>query len=272
MTCCIHRPVSDDHTPPPATAPASADVLPAAAPSQTARAQLGLRALILDGELAPGQRIAELQLVERLGVSRTPVRSALLKLADEGLLEALPNGGHAVKAFSEDDIHDAIEVRGTLEGLAARLAAERGAPPALLTEARRLLAGIDALLAAPTLDAEAFGGYVAANGRFHELLAAMAASPTLQRQLDRAKQLPFASPNAFVMARADGAAARDMLVVAQQQHRALLEAIARREGARAEALAREHARIARQNLREVLQGRAGRHPVDGLLGAGTARG
>ena len=94
-----------------------------AEPSQTARVQLRLRELILGGELKPGARIAELTLVERLGASRTPIRMALVRLQEEGLLEALPHGGFAVKDFSEADIHDAIELRGTLEGLAARHAA-----------------------------------------------------------------------------------------------------------------------------------------------------
>ena len=94
--------------------------------SQTVKAQLRLRELIVGGVLKPGQRIAELALVERIGVSRTPIRMALVRLQEEGLLEALPSGGFMVKDFSEEDIRDAIELRGTLEGLAARLAAERG--------------------------------------------------------------------------------------------------------------------------------------------------
>ena len=66
--------------------------------SQTVRAQGRLRELIVSGELAPGARIPELALVERLGVSRTPVRAALLRLQEEGLLEALPGGGFEVMA------------------------------------------------------------------------------------------------------------------------------------------------------------------------------
>ncbi|GAP36697.1 GntR family transcriptional regulator [Piscinibacter sakaiensis] len=248
-------PLRDDPLPQPPGPPPPLSAR--SAPSQTVRAQLGLRALILDGVLAPGQRIAELQLVERLGVSRTPVRGALMKLAEEGLVEPLPNGGHAVKAFEDTEIHDAIEVRGTLEGLAARLAAERGVPATRLAEARQGLAAIDALLAAPTLDADGFGRYVALNTAFHDQLAAMAGSAVVRRQLERAKTAPFASPDAFVLVRSEGPGARDVLVVAQAQHRALLEAIARREGARAEAVAREHARLAQQNLRLVLQGRGG---------------
>jgi GntR family transcriptional regulator of vanillate catabolism len=94
--------------------------------SQTVKALLSLRDLILTGELKAGDRISELAVVERLGVSRTPIRMALVRLEEEGLLELIPSGGFAVKAFSERDICDAIEIRGTLEGLCARLAAERG--------------------------------------------------------------------------------------------------------------------------------------------------
>jgi GntR family transcriptional regulator of vanillate catabolism len=221
--------------------------------SQTVKAQLRLRQLIVGGELRPAQRIAELALVERLGVSRTPIRAALVRLQEEGLLDALPGGGFVVKGFSEDDIHDALELRGTLEGLAARLAAERGASAVLVAEARDCLERIDELLAAPELSDASFSGYVEHNGRLHDLLAEMSGSALVRRQLERVKTLPFASPNGFVFATALSPRSRDSLVVTQAQHRAVIDAIVRREGARAEALMREHARSAHQNLVEALQ-------------------
>jgi GntR family transcriptional regulator, vanillate catabolism transcriptional regulator len=89
--------------------------------SQTVRAQLALRDMILSGQLRSGERISELQAVDITGVSRTPVRLALVRLEDEGLLQAIPSGGFMVKAFSERDILDSIELRGTMEGLAALL-------------------------------------------------------------------------------------------------------------------------------------------------------
>ena len=235
---------------------AAADLVETEAPpatSQTVKAQLALRELILGGELKAGARIAELWLVERLKVSRTPVRLALVKLAEEGLLDALPSGGYAVKDFSEADIHDAIELRGTMEGLAARLAAERGVSPVLITEARECLDRIDAALASAALSDETFAVYVEQNARFHTLLSEMAGSELVSRQLEKTKALPFASPNGFVMAQAVGPHARDVLVVAQEQHRLVIEAIVQREGARAEALMREHARIARRNLQQALR-------------------
>ena len=74
--------------------------------SQTVRAQLALRDMILSGRLRPGERISELQAVDITGVSRTPVRLALVRLEDEGLLQAIPSGGFMVKAFTERDILD----------------------------------------------------------------------------------------------------------------------------------------------------------------------
>jgi GntR family transcriptional regulator, vanillate catabolism transcriptional regulator len=236
--------------------------------SQTIRAQLGLRELILDGGLVAGERLTELSLVDRLGVSRTPVRAALLALQQEGLLESLAGGGIVVKAFNEADIHDAIEVRGTLEGLAVRWAAERGVAPSLLARAAELLARIDGLLARRSFNDAAFNGYVDENARFHELLAEMADSEVLHRQITRACAQPFASPSAFVMTQRTGTQARDRLVLAQDQHHAALEAVSRREGARAEALMREHARIAHRNLGEAL---ASRHGLAGVRGAGLIR-
>jgi GntR family transcriptional regulator of vanillate catabolism len=221
--------------------------------SQAVKAQLRLREMILAGELAAGARIAELAIVERLGVSRTPIRAALMRLEQEGLLESLPNGGYAVRTFSERDVSDAIELRGTVEGLAARLAAERGASPDSLREASACLQQIDEVLSRPALDDDAFLGYVTLNRTFHDLLSEMAGSGVIVRELERVMRLPFASPSGFVVLQSNSPQARDMLIVAQDQHRQVLDAIERREGSRAEAIMREHSRIAQRNLREAMQ-------------------
>src|SRR5689334_3914754 len=93
--------------------------------SQLGRTVLRLRELILKGEFGPRERISEHPLSARLGVSRTPIRLALERLAHEGLLEPYPTGGFIVRQFTLDDIWDGIEIRSLLEGGAARLAAER---------------------------------------------------------------------------------------------------------------------------------------------------
>ena len=69
------------------------------------------RDLLLSGGFPPGTRMSELPLVERLGVSRTPLRLALATLQHEGLLENLKGGGYAVREFTMDEIRDAIELR-----------------------------------------------------------------------------------------------------------------------------------------------------------------
>ena len=245
----------------------SATAVTGGSESAQVRAQLQLRELILSGELPGGGRIAELAIVERLGVSRTPIRAALMRLEQEGLLEALANGGYAVKTFTERDISDAIELRGTMEGLLARLAAERGAPPVVLGEARKCLEDIDAFLSAPTLSETAFSSYVALNERFHALLREMAGSAVISGQLDRVMRLPFASPSAFVVEQAESAQARDMLVVAQDQHWQVLEAIEQGEGSRAEGVMREHSRIAQRNLRQAVRS----HNVQALPGVRLIR-
>jgi GntR family transcriptional regulator of vanillate catabolism len=209
--------------------------------------------MILAAELPAGARIAELTLVDKLGVSRTPIRTALMKLEQEGLLEALANGGYAVRTFTEQDVSDAIELRGTLEGLAARLAAERGCEEVLLVRARACLGHIDQLLAADRLNEEAFSTYVTQNEKFHALLQDMAASQVLRREWERVVGLPFASPSGFVVSQAHSPQARDMLIVAQDQHHQVLQAIERREGARAEAIMREHSRLAQRNLSNAMR-------------------
>jgi GntR family transcriptional regulator of vanillate catabolism len=221
--------------------------------SQAVKVQLKLREMIFSGELQAGARLTELALVERLGVSRTPIRAALIRLEQEGLLQPWPSGGFAVRTFSETDVADAIELRGTLEGLAARVAAERGVVDEVLAQAKQCLDGIDQLLQALTLNDEAFSRYVRLNAQFHGLLGQLSGSAMLQRELERVGSLPFASPSGFVVAQANSAQARDMLVVAQDQHRQVLDAVERREGARAEAIMREHSRLAQRNLRDAVR-------------------
>jgi len=84
-----------------------------------------LRQAILEGKLEPGQRLMEVQLAEQLGVSRTPVREAIRKLELEGLVIMLPRKGAYVANVSLKDIIDVLEIRASLEGLAASLATER---------------------------------------------------------------------------------------------------------------------------------------------------
>ena len=84
-----------------------------------------LRQAILKGELAPGERLMEIQLAEKLGVSRTPIREAIRKLELEGLVLMIPRKGAEVAKISEKSLKDVLEVRRSLEELAIELACQR---------------------------------------------------------------------------------------------------------------------------------------------------
>lgn len=81
-----------------------------------------LRQAILRGELEPGERLMEITLANKLGVSRTPIREAIRKLELEGLVKMIPRKGAIVASISEKDMRDVLEVRVTLEELAVTLA------------------------------------------------------------------------------------------------------------------------------------------------------
>lgn len=221
--------------------------------SQTLKAVVGLRDMILNGELKPGTRVSELLLVERLQVSRTPAAKALTQLRHDGLLESLPSGGFVVATFSSLDIVNGIELRGTLEGLAARLAAERGAPPTILAQMQDCVEGLDSFLRSFQPDSSASDEYAGWNDQFHNLLVQSCQSTIIQRSLQRLMSLPFLEPNASVsrplVASRISVSDPDHFLMANQQHRSIIEAIQNREGTRAAALTLEHARSALKILR-----------------------
>jgi GntR family transcriptional regulator, vanillate catabolism transcriptional regulator len=215
------------------------------------KATLGVRELVLDGELSPGDRVPEIALAQRLGVSRTPLRIALTTLAHEGLLESLRGGGFVVRSFTRADIADAIELRGVLEGLAARLAAERLRSHADAARLAETTARLDEVV--DDLSPESLTRYVELNDGYHRELVTLAGSEVIERAIANVVVLPFASPGAFVASQAVLPRSREILVVAQHQHRALLDTVRAGQGARAEEIAREHARLALQNLDLVLE-------------------
>lgn len=219
--------------------------------THTKRAMFTLRQQIVDGELPGGTRLYEVALAEKLQISRTPVREAMSRLAEEGLLDRANGGGFVVRSFTFQDVVDAIELRGILEGTLARLTAERGADPDRLAQIAATADKLDTCFGADGM--VDFDAYAELNDVFHEQLSALCPSDILRRELERTKSLPFASPSAFLPERMDVATLAKTLAVAQHQHKALLAAIEAREGTRAESICREHARIARSNLEYVLK-------------------
>ncbi len=219
--------------------------------THTTRALMELREKILSGDYPGGTRLFEVPLAETLQISRTPVREVMSRLAEEGLLDRLPNGGFVVRSFTYADAVDAIELRGVLEGTAMRLAAERGISQEGLDRLHGLLGKLDGCFSSTLgeVDLESYSGL---NAEFHDLVVELSGSTVIRREIERATRLPFASPSAFLSGRAHVAVFRQSLHIAQDQHRSIVSAIAAREGARAEFLGREHARIARRNLEYAL--------------------
>lgn len=216
--------------------------------SQSVAAELGLRELILQGRLRAGDRLVETDLVRQLGASRTPVRAALARLEAEGLLVSWSGGGYAVASFSASDVADAIEVRGTLEGMAARLAAENGLTRRIRTQLYDSVAELDEVVEALDGSDAPFLRYVELNERFHAALIDASDNRMLRAALDRVVALPFASPSAFVRAQGHLPETLRVVTLAQRQHHDILDAIESGDTARAETVGREHARMAKRNL------------------------
>jgi GntR family transcriptional regulator of vanillate catabolism len=215
-----------------------------------------LRELILRGEFAPGQHLAEQQLAERLGASRTPVRAALGMLEQEGLINVSDTGKYLVRQFTPREIADAIAVRGHLEGMAARLVAEHGVSRQLQHDLEACLAQGDRLLAASELDIDAYAGYAAMNDRFHALVLEASGNRALQRAVALNNALPFAPASAMLPMMSTAEQDRGWMLYAHRQHHMLVDAMRRGEGARAQALAVEHTEVAQTNMRLALERRA----------------
>ena len=136
-----------------------------------------------------------------------------------------------------------------------------GLAPALLARMNDLLTQMDACFGKD--ESYDIVRYSDLNTHFHAALALAATSAVIEGEIARVTQLPFASPSAFLPDRSRLAAFRRTLVVGQSEHRAIVEAMAAREGARAEALVREHARAARRNVEYLFARGFG---ADGALG------
>ena len=214
-----------------------------------------LRDLILRGDFEPGQRLAEQQLAERLGASRTPVRAALVTLEQEGLVQVNDTGGYVARPFTAQEVRDAIAVRGHLEGMAARLVAEHGVSRQLQGDLQACLGEGDRLLAANPLTLESYAAYASMNDRLHNLVLVASGNRALQRAVALNNRLPFAPASAMLPMQGSVALDRDWMLYAHRQHHMLVEAMKRGEGARAQALAAEHTEVAQENMRLALERR-----------------
>ncbi|MBF8270164.1 MAG: GntR family transcriptional regulator [Gammaproteobacteria bacterium] len=216
--------------------------------NQQTRVTVQLREMILNGEFTPGERITETSLARSLDASRTPVRYALSVLEQEGLVTGIPNRGYRVERFSMQDISNAIDLRGTLEGMAARIVAEHGLAENVAGELQECLDAGDRILAREAIDETAIVDYTNMNARFHEILIKTANNRPLTNALNLNDKVPFAGASAMAVSVHNPGIINKILQQGHAQHHVIVEAIANGEGMRVEALMREHARITKKSL------------------------
>lgn len=202
-----------------------------------------LRKLIGEGAYGPGERLGEVAVSEQLGVSRTPVRLAFRTLEQEGLLQRAGKRGFMVREFTDADVLCAVEVRGVLEGLAARRLAEQGLSADLDAELQVWIQKGRELLAKGYLEERDIDAWSELNRHFHEAIVGSAGSPVIGDAIARNNHLPFAAADSIVID--SEALDREFrkLQLAQIQHELVVQALRHGEGARAEMLMREHAFI-----------------------------
>lgn len=184
-----------------------------------------LRGEIMGGLLAPGHRMREQELSERLHVSRTPVREALSRLQADGLVAMQPRVGLAVAELDDAGVIELYETREALEGTAAQLAARYANP--------RDIAAMRAILAAEELAPEDPVAQQRHNRTFHGAVLAAAHNRFLLKSLQ-------ALHDALTLLGPTTLARPGRREAAQAEHRRILDAIERRDAAAAEAEMRAH--------------------------------
>ena len=206
-----------------------------------------VRELIVQGELKGGEHVQEVPMATRLRVSRTPVRTALNTLANEGFLHYLPNRGYFVRTFDVPRIMEAYEIRATLEGLAARRAAELGLSGEQEAFLRQCVARGDEILAKGRFDAEDLAPYRAMNVGVHETIIDAGRSERLADMIGQTYNIPLVSDRVILW--------QDLEILrrSHDDHHRAIAAIVAKEAWRAEAIMREHVYFAGIALREHLR-------------------
>ncbi|MCB8840385.1 GntR family transcriptional regulator [Aurantimonas sp. VKM B-3413] len=197
---------------------------------------------ILSGLIKPGERITEELLAERFGASRTPVRSALVRLAGDGFVEMTPRSGTIVKQRSAREIGEIYDVRALLESEAARLASERR-DAADLARLKAVQGELDAL-AANGQESEARTEQLSILNRdFHQAILSASRNSTLADSAIRLMEIGFLI-NSYANF------GPEEIERSLSDHRRLLVAIETRDAAWAEAIMRSHILGARNSLSE----------------------
>lgn len=202
-----------------------------------------IRAAIVNGRLEPGQRLKEEELARELGISRTPVREALLYLQAEGLVDSAPNRGATVRAYAPEEIDDLYDLRALLEAHAARRAASR-----ISEEDVERLRESNARFAKLAAGDETLVDLIGENLVFHTTILEAAGSERLAQMVRKVVELPLVYRSFYWYS-------PEQKRVSDHYHQQLTHALAARDAERAELLMKEHVFEARDFLIEKLKER-----------------
>ncbi|MGL4439803.1 MAG: GntR family transcriptional regulator [Bosea sp. (in: a-proteobacteria)] len=209
--------------------------------SNAERAYRALKALILSNQLPAGSQLLEQEAALRLGMSRTPIREAMVRLEQDGVAEIRPRHGMRVLPVSADDMREIYEVLTSLESTAAELVARRGVSTAELAQLQQAVSDMDAALAIDDLET-----WATADQRFHSLLVELTRNQRLQQivtqlgeQAHRARMLTLRL--------------RPKPVGSNRDHAMLVAAIAARDAESAQKIHHDHRAKAGAMLVELLE-------------------
>lgn len=211
-----------------------------------------IREAILNGQLRPGEKVAEPELAERFGISRTPIREAFRQLESEGYLTVIPRKGAVVTDLSEREVEEFYSIKSILEGYAARMAAEKMTDKdyerleAINTRLKQLAAEGDVKT------------FFRVHDEFHELFIRAAGNDKLftligqlLRKFNRLRMASLALPG--------------RMEISVQEHNKILEAFRQHDGDKADNLVRKNAAYGGQVLIQSLAQSEGRSAEKSIL-------
>lgn len=210
-------------------------------PNLPTRAYEVIKRKIVNGEITPGTKLQEDRLAEELGISRTPVREALSRLAQEGLVEIIPRRGRYVVDLSLPDIIHLLEIREALEGMAARLATANITREALA----RMRAYFEGR--GKEIRRKDFEGYLQADMDFHDLLMKTSGN-------ERLVQLMSTLYDHIQMLRLRSVVLPGRAEASLREHLSIIEALEKEDPDLAEERVREHIRNVKADVIKALKG------------------
>lgn len=196
---------------------------------------------MLSGGFYPGEKLTTMNLAKRYGVSRTPVREALIRLERKGMLVAIKNAGYEIRTPSLEEIDEMYEIREVLEGLVVFKLASNGASAELLAELRHIIQC--------RKEAKA-GELVSYDKKFHELLCDSCGSATLRELVENYRLLSsfFNTFCFWTRTKTEAVAAK-----ANKDHERIVDAIEMREAKKAQRIMRCHIQESRKILQKFIQ-------------------